>query len=261
MAAKSKQKADETVRYSAPALEKGLDILELLSTKTKPIAQSAIALELGRSTSEVFRMLACLEGRGYIARSNDGEGLALTMRLHNLAHNWPPSKRLQEVALPEMRNLAEETGQSCHLGVYSSGRLYIVSQADSPLPVTMSVKVTADFQLSLTASGRVLLAFQNRKVAEHWISASDPDLTDEARAILDARLENIVSNGVEISESDRIVGLVDISCPILDLQGYAVAALTVPYLRLLNNNTPIEEVESKLRLTAETISNQMGFSQ
>lgn len=257
MVTMKKARKDEAKRYNAPALEKGLDIIELLSTKTRPVSQSTIALELGRSTSEVFRMLACLEDRGYIARSNDGEGLTLTMRLHNLAHNWPPSRRLLEVALPEMRSLAEETNQSCHLGVYNSGQLYIAAQADSPLPVTISVKVTANFQLLRTASGRVLLAYQNKKIAEHWITASNPDLSVEERQVLDQRLKGIRANGVELSESDRIAGLTDISCPILDLQGNALAAITVPYLNLLNHNTPVEEVECKLIRTAEIISNQM----
>tara|TARA_R110000751_G_scaffold271365_2_gene371233 strand:+ start:74958 stop:75743 length:786 start_codon:yes stop_codon:yes gene_type:complete len=261
MTPSSKTQSGETKRYNAPALEKGLDILELLSTKTRPVSQSAIALELGRSTSEVFRMLTCLEDRGYIAKSYDSEGLVLTMRLHNLAHNWPPSKRLLEVALPEMRNFAEETNQSCHLGVYSSGRLYIAAQADSPLPVTISVKVTADFPLLRTASGRVLLAYQDKKIAEHWIAASEPDLSTEGRANLEQRLKNIRAKGVEVSESDRIASLTDISCPIIDLHGNAIAAVTVPYLNLLNHNTPIEVVRDQLHRTVQIISKQMGFGQ
>ena len=37
---------DERPKYSVPALEKGLDILELLATRSEGLTQSAIAAEL-----------------------------------------------------------------------------------------------------------------------------------------------------------------------------------------------------------------------
>lgn len=256
-----KTKGDDAKKYSAPALEKGLDILELLATRTKPVSQRQIAAELGRSASEVFRMLTCLEERGYIHRNESGGGFALTMRLHNLAHNWPPSKRLLEVALPEMRNLAEQVNQSCHLGIYSSGRLYVAAQADSPLPVMISVRVTGDFSLPGTASGRVLLAFQERKLAEHWIMAANPNLSDAERQVLDERLRVIRRNGFELTESDRVDGMKDVCCPVLDLQGNAIAAIAVPYLTLLSDNTPMDEVKEQLMATARLISDRMGLGE
>ena len=47
-------------RYTAPALEKGLDILELLASVSEALTHSEIASRLGRTLTEVFRMLVCL---------------------------------------------------------------------------------------------------------------------------------------------------------------------------------------------------------
>src|SRR3954453_18853050 len=151
-------------RYSAPALEKGLDILELLAGRIEPMTQTGIAAELGRSVSELFRMLACLERRGYVARPSLGEGYLLTMRLHELANLYPPTRRLLDGALPAIRALAERTRQSCHLGVYSAGQRYAVAQVESPAPVGFSGRLATGFPLLGTASGRVLLAFQPGEV-------------------------------------------------------------------------------------------------
>lgn len=243
-----------TKKYSAPALDKGLDILELLATKTEPMTKSQIAQELGRSTSEVFRMLGCLEDRGYISARTPGDGYRLTMRLHRLANNWPPTRRLIDAALPEMRSLAEETLQSCHLGLYNAGKLYVAAQAESPLPVTLSFKISAEFPLLRTASGRVLLAFQDRRVADHWIAASEPDLDRDGVHALTERLERIRSDGYELSESDRIDGLTDISCPIVDAQGSAVAAITIPFMTFLNRDARVEDVRRRLIVAARDIS-------
>ena len=57
-----------TALDSAPALEEGVDILELLATQQEALNQNDVAQRLGRSVREIFRMLACLEDRGYIQR-------------------------------------------------------------------------------------------------------------------------------------------------------------------------------------------------
>jgi len=55
-------------RYRAPALDKGLEILEYLSGQRMPLTQLEIADGLQRSSGEIYRMLLCLEERGYLAR-------------------------------------------------------------------------------------------------------------------------------------------------------------------------------------------------
>src|SRR5690349_16681852 len=58
--------ADESARparYAVPALEKGLDILELLASSPTGLNLTAIASGLGRSTGEIYRILQFLEAR------------------------------------------------------------------------------------------------------------------------------------------------------------------------------------------------------
>ena len=55
--------------YSAPALEKGLDIIELLSESSDGFSQAEIAKELNRSVNEIYRMLNILVSRNYIELS------------------------------------------------------------------------------------------------------------------------------------------------------------------------------------------------
>ena len=64
--------SDHDRKYRAPALEKGLDILELLARHGAPMTTSQMAATLGRSVSELFRMVLALEFRGYIEASPDG---------------------------------------------------------------------------------------------------------------------------------------------------------------------------------------------
>src|SRR5437667_9587009 len=101
-------------RYPTPALEKGLDILELFASEPSGLTKSEVARRLGRTVSEVFRMLLCLEQRGYISRSRDNERFRLTLRLFKLVQEHPPTRCLINEALPIMQQVAHELNQSCH---------------------------------------------------------------------------------------------------------------------------------------------------
>src|ERR1700755_1625952 len=61
--------AESAARYTTPALEKGLDILELFASTSEELSKREVARRLGRTVSEIFRMLVCLEQRGYLAQS------------------------------------------------------------------------------------------------------------------------------------------------------------------------------------------------
>jgi hypothetical protein len=68
-----RQVTSRRIRYAAPALEKGLDILELLASVSEALTHSEIASRLGRTINGVFRMLVCLDERGYISRTGPDE--------------------------------------------------------------------------------------------------------------------------------------------------------------------------------------------
>src|ERR1700674_5906733 len=129
MTKKSRKQASR--QYPTPALEKGLDILELFASEPAGLSKSDVARRLDRTVSEIFRMLLCLEERGYISQSRDGERYCLTLRLFKLAHEYPPTKRMIAEALPIMQQVAHEISQSCHLGVLEGGNVVIVAQVDS----------------------------------------------------------------------------------------------------------------------------------
>src|SRR5271170_1290176 len=122
---KGKKKSKNKTSYSTPALEKGLDVIELLARQPAGLTKSQMARELNRTVSEIFRMLLCLEDRGYIAQLSD-ERYSLTLKLFKLVQDHPPTERLIADALPVMHRLAHDTLQSCHMGVLEGSRVVIV---------------------------------------------------------------------------------------------------------------------------------------
>src|SRR5438093_11483138 len=127
----------KTPRYSAPALEKGLAVLECLADRGTPQSLVDLARALNRSSSELFRMLTCLEECGYIRKDAGTGAYGLTLKLYQLAHVHSPMEKLLQAALPLMRQLSDRVEESCHLAALDHGHIVILARAEGPQPIRL----------------------------------------------------------------------------------------------------------------------------
>lgn len=220
---------DKEPRYRAPALEKGLDILELLSKVGRPMTVAMITQELGRSTGELFRMLQVLEYRGFIEQADGGNGYVATSKLFALGMAQPPVKSLLETALPVMRRLADDTEQSCHLATRAGGYISVVARMESAGFIGFSVRLGYRQPLPLTGSGTVLYAFQPTEVRTRWEAQFEPQLGEQDLMRFRRRADKVARQGFDQHPSAVVPGIVDISAPIVR-GDFAVAALTMPFV-------------------------------
>ena len=246
-------------RYSAPALEKGLDVVELLASQPHALSLQEIARRLGRSSAELYRMLDVLVQRGWLARLPDAS-YGLTLRLFELAHRHPPVGRLLDVAVPHMQELARRTGQSNHLAVHHEARLVVLARAEPPEPMSCLVRTGAHFAFhDDRVSARVISAFQTGDQRAHYLQELLGGRRSAAsRRSLDRRLEQIRARGYDEGPSDTVGGVVDVCFPLFDRFG-AIAALDVVYLPQRDAKAGVPEVRKALAETAVAISRALGW--
>ena len=225
---------DADARYRAPALDKGLDILELLSGRPGGLTRAEIVKAMGRSPGEVYRMLERLVARHYVGRSREGDRYALTMKLFALANRHPPLRRLIAPAQPLMDAFAVAAGQSCHLVVRDGDQGSVVAQASCPGSWEFGLRIGARLDLRATGSGQLLLAFTDpdalAALRSRWAEApgaGGPDPTDDSLAALRAA-------GHRIGPSGQVRGIEDVSVPVLGPDGFALAVLTCPFIDRLD---------------------------
>lgn len=244
--------------YAAPALEKGLDIIELLSTEEYGLTRKEISERLGRTVGEIFRMIDCLLRRGFILQAADT--FFLSNRLFQLSHNFPPTKRLLHEAAPRMRELAQRCQQSCHLTVLNGTNQLVIAQVDIPDGVGFSVKLGSKLDMLKSASGRVLLAFRDEVEASHLIAQSREAISADALNCTDEAITLIRSRGFEDMKSNQFSGVRAVSYPIFDTNSHAIAALTVPYLARLDDfeRPTASAVQALLADAAAQINSAMG---
>jgi DNA-binding IclR family transcriptional regulator len=247
---------DEGRRYRAPALEKGLDILELLASEERAVTLTGIVNRLGRSHGELFRMIQVLEFRGYIEQDAQEDGYRLTDRLFSLGMQQPRTRNLIEVALPVMRQLALAVGQSCHLALHTLGEMVVVARMESSEQLGFSVRVGYRRPLHQAASGAVLYAFQPDDIRRRWEELFDPPLGEKELAEFRAHADSIRDRQVELTPSKFVAGVTDISAPVMR-GGSAAAALTVPYLKKLHEVVSRRDTAELVREAADRISRQL----
>jgi DNA-binding IclR family transcriptional regulator len=245
-------------RYTAPALEKGLDILELLTSASEAMTHSEIASRLGRTLTEVFRMLVCLEERGYISRTGPDERYQLTLKLFEIAHLHHPLQRLMAQARPLVQRVASDTGQSCHLAMLNHAEVVVVAQFDAPSNMGFSVRLGANIDLLNTASGHVILSFQNDEVRARALEAWRLRSKKPVPAGLYRHLDQIRRRGYEELASYQVHGVVNISYPVLNQHEEAIAAMTVPFLARIGDSVGPLEVKAALSLASRTLSSAIG---
>jgi len=250
---------DEERKYRAPALEKGLDVLELLAARATPLTMSQIATELGRSVSELFRMVDALVHRGYVAQADSGEGFELTNKLFALGVARAPTKSLLEDALPEMRKLSRVIGQACHLAVASEEQMVVVARIEAPGNQGFSVRVGYRRPLVDSTSGLVLYAFQPEEVRAEWRARLAPLVSQKVWKSFDERAALARTQKYVKADSDVTRHIVDLSAPVMGADGGTAAALTCPYIE-----TPmaisVKDTIAAIRHAAGEITNKISVN-
>ena len=244
--------------YAAPALDKGLDILELFAIESDGLNASEIARRLGRTVGEIFRMLVRLEQRGYVCQTPPDDRYYRTLKLFEVSQRHKPLRRLVSEARPLLERVAHKTGQSCHLAMLSNGEVVVIAQVDGPGPMGFSVRLGARIDLLNTASGHTILAFQRDERRSRSLAIWQHQSGKKIPRNLERHLTRIRRRGNEELGSHQVRGVIDIGFPVLDQHGEAIAAMTVPFLPQLGSPIGPAQVKDALRSASRELSSIIG---
>ncbi|WEK17682.1 MAG: IclR family transcriptional regulator [Candidatus Pedobacter colombiensis] len=254
---------DKEMKYQAPALDKGLDILEYLSAQSIPLSQTEIATGIDKSPNEIYRMLMSLESRGYILRDEVSGKYRLSLKLFYLSHRHSPVDELRKAAQYPLEELANAVMQSCHLSILYMNQVMVIIHAKSPGPIALSIEEGNLFPLPLTASGKVLLAYMPDAEQEVVLNSNDiyQAYPEKEKKKFLASLREIQSKGAYIRTSDLAAGVVDVSVPIGRGSTGIIACLTISSLTALNADKDMdnEDILVEAIKCAKKIEERIGI--
>jgi len=244
--------------YSAPALEKGLDILEQLADRWGPISVRDLAESLGRSKNEIFRMIYVLISRGYVERYADTDEITLTNKLFGLGLRTPKSRVLLAAALPEMQKLATEIQQTPHIVIVHRGKTVTLGHIPANSDVTFNMNAGYGRLASDATTGTVIMAFQPEAKRQQMFADCDREAGAPIdRTALAKVLAGIRARGYVMRKSTDWAGITDICCPIHDPEGHAIACIIVTVVDLVRHQQNYDGILEALKRTCERIEKDL----
>ena len=255
----SKENETGKPTYSAPALTKGLEVLELLAGAQSALTMKEIADGLGRSKNEIFRMLVALQERGYLERNPETDAFSLTDKLFKLGLHTPSAQDLVTAAMPELSIVAEQSEQSPHLVVINHGLTVVTAAVPGGDDMSFTLRLGYGRLATDSTSGQVILAFLPPPAADKIIRECErTSPTPIDRVALETQLASIRSRGYELRESRDFVGITDICCPIFGVNDRVIASIIIAYINRHNRESRHEATLAILQAACGRISGKLS---
>ncbi len=223
-------------------LEKFVNILTLFTEGTPIMSVPEIAMSLQLPTSTAYRYVSALKRARLIEEVAGTNGYSLGTKLLELARAVP-KKTLQQISIPIMTQLANETGEIIILCGLRDHDGVCLEKVEGRHVLRVSHQRGATFPLHAGASGKVLLAYLDIGERDEIIDRieftkfSETTITDVRK--LKEELQRIRSQGYAESDGEVIRDTYGIGAPILSKSGKAFAALSI--------SAPTHRLEGKKR--------------
>ena len=218
-------------RKTVQSLERGLGILEELSTAGRPLGITDLSRRLGLSKGSVSRFVATLVQRNYVFRDPETAKYRLGLRVFELGHMAVAKLGVRELAQPVMTRLHAATWETIHLTILSDeGYIVFLDMLDSTKGTRPNLQLSAHLPPHCVANGKAILAFRPRSEAERMLRGNLRRYTKttvtrwpEMEVVLDnvRRLGHAENHG---EFRDDVSG---VAAPIRDHTNLAVAALGI----------------------------------
>ncbi|MCA5004726.1 IclR family transcriptional regulator [Sphingobacterium bovistauri] len=250
-------------KYKAPALEKGLDIIEFLAKQPAAQSQSEIAIGLNKSPNEIYRMLSALESRGYVHRDGISSKYSLTLKLYYLSHHQSFIEKLRSAALQPMKQTSLIVKEPCHLGVLFNDKVLVIAYSKSPFPISVMIEEGNLYDIFNTASGKILLSSLDKETRNQILDKDESylNLSVSEKEKFQTNLDIIKNQGYIEMSSTYAQGVIDFSVPIGNSSSGIMACLTISKLLTIKNNEQLQndEIIATLLACKKDIEGNLGL--
>jgi DNA-binding IclR family transcriptional regulator len=208
--------------------EKTLTLIEELMAK-EPCGVSELASDLEMGKSAVHNHLNTLRTHGYVLK--EGDDYRLGLKFLEVGGHSRKSMEIYQVAEPEVKSLAAETGELANLLVEEQGMGVYLMRAKGDEAVDLDTHAGLRTNLHTTALGKAILANLSEERVEtivdrHGLERKTPRTVGTREELFDA-LTEIRERGYAVDDGERLEGLRCVASAVTSSSGEVLGAVSV----------------------------------
>lgn len=255
---KMKEKEEEK---QVSAVQRTISILETLSrSESLNLEMLSKATELPKAT--LLRFLSSLSSLGYVFR-DDNDLYHLTLKMFSIGSRSLSHLDLVTTAKPFAKKLADELGETVHMGILQDDMAVYVLKEESIYTLRMYSQVGKAIPLYCTGIGKVFLSEMSEEdlsayLSTHLLKPFTPKSirTEEA---MRTELCSIRERGWAMDDEEHEMNIKCIASPVRDHTGKAVAAISASWPIFRFEEDKKEEFISKVTGVTKELSSILGF--
>lgn len=242
------------------AVERAVQVLNILAEHPGGLSLVDLARTSGIPMTTLHRLLRVLRGASLVGETAGGlyvVGVGTVV----LARAFLEGVDLRQVGRPEMAEVVQQTGETCHLGILASVHIVYLEKIDSPHPVRMYSRVGGTNPALSTAIGRAVLAHSPQSVVDEVVEGSrrlfgiQTDLQQ-----LDDLLAEVRRKGFSTDLQENEMGICCVGAPVFDHSGRVVAGMSLSTPASRFERARLDETGQLMRSAAGRVSAALGWS-
>ena len=258
-----KKLVKEAREYSAPAVDRALDILEFMAKNPKPFGATELSRALTIPLNSIFRIMKRLSERDYAFQDPVTGGYQLSTRVFSLGMSLYTRYELRQRAQPHLEWLCLETAETCQIQVPRGDRMLVLDSISPEVEFYLRVVPGSLVHYHASAFGKAVLAFDDESHIAELLPARLPFLTRktiELRSEFINSLEAVRKTGLAFDDEEYTSGVLCIGAPVFDVSGKVIAGLGITGLLHTYENSRKAAFEQMVLECACRVSTDIGYS-
>jgi DNA-binding IclR family transcriptional regulator len=260
-----KSGADPTrERSGVQSIERAFAILAQIAESPDGINLADLSKSVGLHTSTTFHIVRTMTDLGAVRQNRTTKRYHLGRMIFGLAAGSSRELDLVATATPFIEKLAQETGESSHLGLRSGDRVVVAARVAGTGAFQLVERAGAFRPPHCTALGKVLFAalpdaqFDAFLERAELTPSTSKSITD--KALLRAEIERVRVAKVAFDDAEFDEEVRCVAAPVYDHTGQVVGAigLSGPIWRM--NLQRMEQITQRVREIAAELSQELGHS-
>jgi DNA-binding IclR family transcriptional regulator len=248
--------------YSSRLLDRSVLLLKILAAGPAEKRLTDFS-EAGLHKSTAFRLLEALRRHRLVAADETTGRYRLGLGLFELGMAAVSRLDVGQCAPPFLEALARETGETASLGIFENPEVVHILRVESANPLRLPAHAGRRSPAYCTGIGKAILAHLEPERLDQYLREvplkprTPRTITDREQLRLD--LKRVRSRGYSLDDEEIFPGLRCVAAPIFDIDGGAVAGISVagPSSRMLKDSLP--RFTSRVVAAAAEISRRLGF--